>query len=229
MEKPQEGGWMKGEFTMNDHGMSLDAMSAFLEARLSRPLPGSAAHTSMFPLTAGGIRFKYITTMPQREGSVLILLYEDEGGLYFPLIKRPAYPGVHGGQVSLPGGKAEPGETPVETALREGEEEIGIVSHKVKVIGQMTGFNVAVSSIFITPVVGIYTERPEFRPDPREVERVLVFSVSKLQKQEEVLSREVRSNGSTPLIAPHFEIDEEIVWGATAMVMNEFRMVLRGD
>lgn len=214
---------------MNDQRTPLDTMSAFLEARLSRPLPGAAAHTSMYPLTAGGIRFRYKTTMPQREGSVLILLYEDEGGLYFPLIKRQPYPGVHGGQVSLPGGKTDPGETPVETALREGEEEIGIERRKVKVIGQMTGFNVAVSSIFVTPVVGIYNGRPEFRPDPREVEKVLIFSVSKLQQQEEVLSREVRSSGSIPLVAPHFEIEEEIVWGATAMVLNEFRMVLRGN
>lgn len=213
---------------MNDHGMSLDAMAAFLEVRLSRPLPGSTAHTAMFPVATSGIRFKYKTTMPQREGSVLILLYEDESGLYFPLIKRPAYTGIHGGQISLPGGKAEPGETPIETALREGEEEIGIDSRRVKVMGQLTSFNVAVSSIFVTPVVGVYNDRPEFRPDPREVERVLVFSVSKLQQQEEVLNREVRSSESIPLIAPHFEIDEEIVWGATAMVLNEFRMVLRG-
>lgn len=213
---------------MNDHGMSLDAMAAFLEARLSRPLPGSSAHTVMFPVAASGIGFKYKSTIPQREGSVLILLYEDEGGLYFPLIKRPAYPGVHGGQVSLPGGKAEQGETPVETALREGEEEIGIDSRKVTVVGQLTAFNVAVSSIFVTPVVGVYSDKPAFRPDPREVERVLVFSVSKLRQQEEVLSREVRSGGSIPLMAPHFEIEKEIVWGATAMVLNEFRMVLQG-
>lgn len=213
---------------MSDRDMSLGAMAAFLEARLSRPLPGIAAHTAMFPVAAGGIRFKYKSTMPLREGSVLILLYEDEGGLYFPLIKRPAYPGVHGGQVSLPGGKAEPGETPIETALREGEEEIGVDRHKVKVVGQMTGFNVAVSSIFVTPVVGVYNDRPQFEPDPREVERVLVFSVNKLQRQVEVLNREVLSSGSIPLLAPHFEIEEEIVWGATAMVLNEFRMLLQG-
>src|SRR5690606_29743371 len=197
---------------MSDRDMSLGAMAAFLEARLSLPLPGIAAHTAMFPISAGGIRFKYQSTMPLREGSVLILLYEDEGGLYFPLIKRPTYPGVHSGQVSLPGGKAEPGETPVETALREGEEEIGINGGGVRVVGLLTAFNVAVSGVFVTPVVATYTGRPVFRPDPREVERVLLFPLSKLQQQVDIISREVRSAGSIPLMAPHFEIEEEIVW-----------------
>lgn len=213
---------------MKDHNMSLDEMAAFLKARLTRPLPGSAAHSVMFPVAARGVRFKYKNKGPQRDGSVLILVYEGDGGLYFPLIKRPTYPGVHSGQVSLPGGKAEPGETPVETALREGEEEIGINSGSVRVVGLLTAFNVAVSGVFVTPVVATYTGRPVFRPDPREVERVLLFPLSRLQQQVDIISREVRSAGSIPLMAPHFEIEEEIVWGATAMVLNEFRMVLQG-
>lgn len=214
---------------MNDREQSLSAMTAFLTERLRGPLPGVAAHTAMIPFVATGVRFKYKATMPARRGSVLILLYEDGDGVYFPLIKRPAYTGVHGGQVSLPGGKAEPGENTTETAMREGEEEIGIDSRRVRPVGELTSFTVTVSNIFVTPVVGVYQGTPDFKPDAREVDRILVYSVGELLRQEEILSREILSSGSLPLMAPYFEADDEIIWGATAMVLNEFRMVLRGD
>lgn len=212
---------------MNAHDTSLDALADFLQERLQRPLPGAAAHASMFPLTRGNLRPKFKSSVPDRQGSVLILLYEQDGGVYFPLIKRPSYPGVHGGQISLPGGKADPGEAPAETALREGEEEIGIDSGSVTVLGQLTGFMVLVSNIFITPVVGIYRGLPTFKPDPREVERVLVYSLGELMRLEEIPKKEILSSGSIPLMAPHFEVGDEVVWGATGMVLNEFRMVLR--
>ena len=212
---------------MKDGEKSLSELSAFLEDRLSRPLPGPEAHTTMIPSAAGNIKFRYKTALPRRQGSVLILLYEDEGGLYFPLIKRPVYKGVHSGQISLPGGKAEPGESPTETAIREAEEEIGIDRRKVTTIGKLTGFTVTVSEIFITPVVGIYAEKPAFKPDPREVDKVLTFSLRNLLQLEEIPSREIIASGGFPLVAPHFEIDDEMVWGATAMVLNELRMVLR--
>lgn len=222
------GGWKKVRTRMNDHDRSLVELSAFLAERLKRPLPGPDAHSAMFPVTKENVRLKFESPSPARRGSVLILLYEDEGGVFFPLIKRPAYTGVHGGQISLPGGKAEEDETAVQTALREGEEEIGIDARKVTTVGTLTAFNVLVSNIFITPVVGVYRGVPAFRPDPHEVERVLVYPLSELLNQDEILKREILSSGSVPLIAPHFAAGEEIVWGATAMVLNEFRVVLRG-
>lgn len=219
----------KSGVPMSDREKSLTAMTAFLQERLRQPLPGLAAHTVMIPFAAGGIRFKYKTTAPSRRGSVLILLYEGDHGVYFPLIKRPAYTGVHGGQVSLPGGKADPGETAIETAVREGEEEIGIDRGKVIPVGELTSFTVSVSNIFITPVVGIYSDTPKFKPDVREVDKILVYSVSDLLRQEEIPNREILASGNLPLVAPHFQVDDEIIWGATAMVLNELRMVLRGE
>ncbi|MFO7256185.1 MAG: CoA pyrophosphatase [Bacteroidota bacterium] len=208
--------------------LNLSDLARYLQERLQQPLPGITAHEAMFPASRDEIQARYKFATPPRQGSVLLLLFEENGGIYFPLIKRPAYAGVHGGQVSLPGGKAEPGETALQTALREGEEEIGIVGHKVTAVGQLTSFNVLVSNIYITPIVGIYEGVPEFVPDPHEVDHVLLGSVSQLRQQQEITKREVISGARLSLLAPHFEVQKEVVWGATAMILNEFRLLLRG-
>ncbi len=212
-----------------DGEFDLSELARYLEERLQQPLPGTTAHEAMFPSSRGNRRPRYRASAPVRQGSVLLLLFQQAGEIYFPLIKRPAYAGVHGGQVSLPGGKAEPGETVLQTALREGEEEIGIHGDRVTALGQLTSFNVVVSNIYITPIVGTYEGVPEFIPDPREVDRVLLGSVSQLRLQREITKREVLSGTSLPLIAPHFEVQREVVWGATAMILNEFRLLLRGE
>ncbi|MDV3309495.1 MAG: CoA pyrophosphatase [Cyclobacteriaceae bacterium] len=215
---------------MTSHGeLNLPELARYLQERLQQPLPGVTAHEAMFPSSRGKLKARYRSNLPLRQGSVLLLLFEQAGEIYFPLIKRPEYTGVHGGQVSLPGGKAEPGETALQTALREGEEEIGIAGEKVTALGQLTSFNVVVSNIYITPIVGTYEGVPEFVPDPREVDRVLYGSVSQLRLQREIPKREVMSGTSFPLLAPHFEVQEEVVWGATAMILNEFRLLLRGE
>jgi 8-oxo-dGTP pyrophosphatase MutT (NUDIX family) len=212
-----------------DGELNLPDLVQYLQQRLQQPLPGATAHEAMFPTTGTNVRPRFPATSPLRQGSVLLLLFQQEEDIYFPMIKRPSYAGVHGGQVSLPGGKAEPGETAMQTALREGEEEIGIVSDKVTVLGQLSSFNVVVSNIYITPIVGAYDGVPEFIPDPHEVDHVLLGSVSQLRQQHEISKREVLSGTSLPLIAPHFEVQREIVWGATAMILNEFRLLLRGE
>jgi 8-oxo-dGTP pyrophosphatase MutT (NUDIX family) len=212
-----------------DSELNLSDLRRYLQERLQQPLPGVTAHEAMFPSSRDKIIARYRFTTPPRQGSVLLLLFEQDRGIYFPLIKRPQYVGVHGGQISLPGGKAEPGETALQTALREGEEEIGISSDKVTVLGQLTSFNVLVSNIYITPIVGVYEGVPQFVPDPHEVDRVLLGSVSQLYLQNEITKREVISGASLPVIAPHFEVQQEVVWGATAMILNEFRLLLRGD
>lgn len=77
--------------------------------------------------------------------------------------------------------------------------------------------------------MGTYEGMPEFVPDPREVDRVLYGSVSQLRLQHEIPTREVMAGTSLPLMAPHFEVQREVVWGATAMILNEFRLLLRGE
>lgn len=209
----------------NRNQMKLDY--AMLSQRLKAPLPGSQAHEPLRATPIGLIKPRFEHRSPPKPGSVLILLYEDRGKVMFPLTKRPDYLGAHGGQISLPGGKAEAGETRIETALREAEEEIGISRSQIEIVGELTEFFVIPSNFIITPVVGYLSGSPEFVPDSKEVKKIIKASVEDLLRADAVLTKEILAAKMFPMMAPHFEIENEIVWGATAMMLNEFRTVLK--
>jgi len=190
------------------------------------PLPGQEAHNIFRAKPIGDVRPRINHKTPPRPGGVLVLLYEDDGIVKFPLIKRPDYPGAHGGQVSLPGGKAEPGEDAVETALRECEEEIGVNRTEITVLGKLSNFFVLPSNYLVTPVIGCIDYKPLFRPDPYEVDRILESTLMNVTGDDAVKEKEILAAGKYRMMAPHFEVDNEVVWGATAMMLNEFRVVL---
>jgi len=208
---------------MND----LISLSEKLSKRLGQPLPGSSAHEPMRANSVGPIRPKFEHQLPPKPGSVLILLYEDEGKIKFPLIKRPEYPGAHSGQISLPGGKAESGENYLQTALREGEEEIGIRSAEIKIIGRLTEFFVIPSNYLIVPVVAYSLTKPAFVPQESEVVKILEGNLDELIHDDAIKTKEILAAKIYPMLAPHFLIENEIVWGATAMMLNEFRMIVK--
>jgi len=208
--------------------MKFDELVGKLRARLSEPLPGSIAYEPFRAVTSSGSLPKFEHKLPPKPGSVLILLYpgvNDEAT--FPLIKRQDYAGLHSGQVSFPGGKAEPGETYVETALRETKEEIGIDPTAVEVIGRLSDFFVMPSNFMVVPVLAYASRRPEFFGDAREVRRILECNLFSIMPDAAVRQKEILAAGQFRLIAPHFEVDGEIVWGATAMMLGELRACLK--
>jgi len=207
--------------------MDFTALCLKLGDRLRMPLPGEAAHDIFRAKPVGDVRPFFEHKEPPRPGGVILLLYEDDGEIKFPLIKRPEYTGHHGGQVSLPGGKAEEGEDAVETALRECEEEIGVRPGRLNVIGKLSDFFVIPSNFLVTPIIASFPSKPLFRPDPHEVSRIIEARVADLAAADPIRQKEILAAGKYRMMAPHFEIENEIVWGATAMMLNEFRVVLR--
>lgn len=207
--------------------MDLGLFSDKLNKRLVENLPGPLAHEPLRAKPVGNTIPRFEHKLPPKPGSVLILLCPQEDTFIFPLIKRPDYSGLHSGQVSFPGGKAEAGETPVETALREAHEEIGIDPAHVTVAGTLSNFFVVPSNFMVTPVVGITESSVSFRPDRHEVVRILYGKLSDILPDNAVKSKKILVANRYTMLAPHFEIDGEIVWGATAMMLNEFRLVLR--
>ena len=206
--------------------VAFDEWVSALRGRLQQPLPGAMAHEPLRATPVGEVRPVFEHKAPPKPGSVMILLYPDEGEIKFPLTKRPEYLGAHSGQVSLPGGKAEPGETPIETALREAEEEIGIRPDNLEVIGTLSEFFVIPSNFKVTPVIAVQRNRPLFVPDPVEVVRVLEGTISGLLRDDAVAVKEITAARVYRLNAPHFLMENEIVWGATAMMLNELRTIL---
>jgi len=207
--------------------IDLLSLSQKLSTRLTQPLLGSVAHEPMRANPVGSLRPKFEHQLPPKPGSVLILLYEDGDKIKFPLTKRPEYLGAHAGQISLPGGKAEPGENYIQTALREGEEEIGIHSAELKVVGRLSEFFVIPSNYLVVPVVAYSIAKPKFIPQESEVVKILEGNLDELIREDAIQTKEILAAKKYPMLAPHFLIEEEIVWGATAMMLNEFRMLVR--
>ncbi len=206
----------------------LVAFADDLAKKLLKPLPGNVAHEPLRATPIGSLIPKFEHKAPPKPGSVLILLYEQNGKIKFPLTKRPDYLGAHGGQISLPGGKAEWGEDYVQTALREGQEEIGIQPTEVKVIGRLSDFFVIPSNYIIVPVVAYALKQPTFRPQESEVEKILNCNLDDLLLDDAVKTKEILAAKVYSMRAPHFLVEGEVVWGATAMMLNELRTVMKG-
>lgn len=198
-----------------------------LKDRLVFPLPGTAAHEPLRATPAGSVLPRFDHPVPPKPGSVLILLYPHSDSIFFPLIKRPDYSGAHSGQVSLPGGKAEAGETPEETALREAHEEIGIPVSEVNIIGRLSQFFVIPSNFMVTPIVGYAESKLPMVPDLKEVTRILQGDLNSILPDEAICTKEILAAGRYRMMAPHFDIEGEVVWGATAMMLNEFRCIVK--
>ncbi len=198
-----------------------------LAARLRHPLPGRAAHRLMAPLPRAGWEPNFQPPSPPRQGGVLILLYPHNTQLHLPLILRPTYDGVHSGQVAFPGGGQEVLDADLTaTALREAHEEIGIDPTSVQILGQLSRLYIMPSNYEVWPTVAWTPQRPHFRTDPYEVERLLEIPLSALQDpanrhQEEWQLRDRKTQ------VPFFRVAEQTIWGATAMMLSELLTVLK--
>ena len=162
-----------------------------------------------------------------RAASVLVLLYGVEEETGFPLILRISGSGIHAGQVSLPGGAREDGESSVECALRETSEELGFDTSRVRIVRDLTPLHVPPSRFLVRPFVGVLDARPAFHPEPAEVEQWFDVSLDELvspaASREDIVEREGRL-----WRVPFYRLAGRRVWGATAMILAEFRSLVSG-
>ncbi|HEX9641319.1 MAG TPA: CoA pyrophosphatase [Candidatus Krumholzibacteria bacterium] len=198
--------------------MDFETRISLIEQALAGPLPGIVAKNEFWPRAVPaapteGERFE--------RAAVLILLYEREGRVAFPLMERTHFDGdAHSGQISLPGGRLEAGEGAIEAALREAEEELHIRSGDLRVLGQLSPHWIPVSSYLVHPVVAWAEREPEFRLDEREVAALIRCSVEELEDHASrgsfVLTRAGRETR-----VPCWKLDAGTLWGATAMILAE--------
>ena len=208
--------------------MNIQHIQSQLEQAFQKGLPGKRAQLEMAPMPIDPRRIAAEVPDDHRKSGVLLLFYPDASTIYFPLIKRPHYPGAHSGQVALPGGKVEPGDPDVVyTALREAEEEIGIDAGKVEVMGRLTELYIPVSNFLVTPIVGYTDQKPAFIPEKREVSRIIPTPLNQLIQPEVVKMTPISLGGGRYMKTPYFAIEGEQVWGATAMILSEFIQVMK--
>jgi len=190
-------------------------------------LPGKKAHLLLAPeIRKGEIETGAIPSSAQ-EGAVLILLYYKNESLYTAVILRNEYDGVHSGQISLPGGKAETTDSNFSiTAIRETHEEIGVQINFSQIIGQLSTFYVIPSNFVIYPFVAILNNPPEFVRDPTEVQKVIEIDILNELTIQKVVYRELVFRNSFTISAPGFLVSNEFMWGATAMIFSELIAII---
>ena len=193
-----------------------------MKDKLSLPLPGLESQMRM--ATMKRILRKGQVDVPEdaRKAGVLIMFYSRNGEVHIPFIKRNEYPGVHSGQVSFPGGGWEKDDKDITaTALRETEEEIGVKRNLVTAIGTLTNLYIPPSNFLVTPVVAYMDGQPEFKPDPDEVDRILEVPLKELVMPGAIQEKEITIFPDVRLKVPCFYIEEQVIWGATAMMLCE--------
>jgi 8-oxo-dGTP pyrophosphatase MutT (NUDIX family) len=194
-----------------------------LRRRLTSPLPGVDAQSRMSPRPRLGAD-SGIDVSTLRLAAALILIYPQEDAWLVPLTVRGSNLRHHTGQVSLPGGRLDGGESIEDAALREAHEEVGITPAEVDVLGRLTPLPVYVSGHLLHPVVGFAPRRPQFNLHSHEVERLIEVPIALLREPERVLWEE-RTRILPPkgvMNVPYFDVPDARVWGATAMVLAEF-------
>ena len=199
----------------------------FIEAltkMLSRDLPGKSAQRKMM-ITPN----RFPTENQENEGipaSILLLLYPLGGKWFFFLTKRSQNVEHHKGQISFPGGVVEKNESKMNAAIRETNEEIGVDKDAIKIIGSLTPFYIPVSNFHISPYVGWTEEKPHTKVQDAEVNRVFSVSINDLVLERNLKTKEdFYSNKSVKV--PYFDLNGETVWGATSMILSEFKFILR--
>jgi len=209
------------------HDRVVQTILEALRTRLAEPLPGHDAQSRMAPRLLGEPAPR-LATEDLRPAAAILLIYPHEGAWYVPLTVRGSHLRHHTGQVSLPGGRIDPGETIEGAALREAHEEVGVVPSEVELLGHLTPLTIDVSGHLLHPVVGRTDVRPRFQVEPGEVERLIEVPLA-LLRQPEIVKWEQRRRSRPPLTmmdVPYFEIAGAHVWGATAMILAEFLALL---
>jgi 8-oxo-dGTP pyrophosphatase MutT (NUDIX family) len=199
----------------------LSDLESFLRRRLAEPLPGPAAQRRFATTPPQPEWAPDLTPETARRAAALLLLYPTTEGMMLPLTVRQAGLPHHGGQVSLPGGAQDPGESSIDTALREAHEEIGVAAGHVRLVGQLSTLWIPVSNFVLTPIVGVADRRPDFRPHAGEVADLLELPLAHLRDSRHIQWGR-RSRRGLQIDYPYVAFEGHHIWGATAMILSEF-------
>lgn len=198
-----------------------------INTALKNPLPGAEAQYKMSHV----LRRSYKPPpADHKKAAVLLLIYPKDGQPHIVLTERASHhKDSHSGQMSFPGGRKEKTDQDLNaTALREAEEEIGLETQNVKVLGLLSQLYIPVSNFLVQPVLAIAEKELTFKPEPSEVKEIIEAPLSLILDENTKKEKDIRiSERMTLKAVPYFDVSDKIVWGATAMMMNELVEMLR--
>ena len=193
-------------------------------------LPGEVAQFKMAPMERLAVLKKIaIEKATVRKAGVLVLFYPSEvKQTTLALILRKTYKGVHSAQVGFPGGKYENEDPSLkETALRETEEEIGVLRNTVSVLKKLTEVYIPPSNFFVQPYLGITKNTPNFILQEEEVETLIEVPLIHFMDDTVKIHQNLTTSYAKNIKVPAFLLNDYLVWGATAMMLSEVREMLK--
>ena len=193
-------------------------------------LIGSKAHSLLAPPGRfEEIKDYFRSSSNPKKASVLIHIYPDlQKEARFVLIKRNRYEGIHSGQISLPGGKFQTlDSTDWNTAIREASEEVGLTKDMVVKIREITKVYIPPSNFIVSPFLSYSNEKPFFKPQKDEVDQIIETSLKTLLNPNSLIKRKISTSYIKDVLVPGYFLEGVFVWGATAMILSEFRELFK--
>lgn len=206
--------------------MDLLEQIEWLKNRLGQPLPGRDGQERM----AARVRpMPDVVPSDARPSAVMSLLFPVSNELHLLFIKRTEDGRAHSGQVSFPGGKQDPTDADLKaTALREAQEEVGLMPAAVGILGALTPLYIPVSNFQVHTYVAFAEEKPKYNINHEEVQHVLEVPVAELFHADRKVTTDVVSPalpGVIRNVKAYQLTDGTIIWGATAMILSELEMI----
>jgi 8-oxo-dGTP pyrophosphatase MutT (NUDIX family) len=193
-------------------------------------LPGEQFHLKMAPIERLlELKGQARQALTAKKAAVLMLFYPAENDeTRFVLILRKTYKGVHSAQVGFPGGKWEEGDIDFQaTALRETEEEVGVFRKNIKVYKKLTEIYIPPSNFFVQPYLGSTNEKPHFVLQEEEVDAIIEVPLREFMDDAVKITKTLTTSYAKEIDVPAFLLQNHVVWGATAMMLNEVREMLK--
>ncbi len=205
-----------------------DLFFSKLRQALSEELPGASAQNRMTARSRIPTE-EWLEKRPDHKQSAVVLpLFFHAGEIHTSLILRPTYDGVHSGQLALPGGRYEEIDGTIEqTAIRETQEEVGILLKTEHLAGKLTPVYIPVSNFLVHPFVAVLAQRPNYIKQDAEVEQIFDIPLQYFLKEEIKTIERIAVGKNQFLDAPGYRIEGRLLWGATAMMFSEMESVLQ--
>ena len=205
--------------------MKLDKKIKLIKRRLLKELPGWKSQRKMAVMPINAVtRLAFYPPSDAKLAAVAIILFQEDKKFKFFLTRRTSNVDHHKGEISLPGGGQDKGESFKDTSLRESEEEIGI-NIPLELIGKLTPLYAPVSGFLIHPYVWYSKDKPITTINENEVESIYDIGLEELQDDTIVSTKSIKVKGLN-VDVPSFHFDSCISWGATAMILSEFKDAL---
>lgn len=208
--------------------MDFDLFKSLTSEIVAAPIGGVESQFKLAPKIRKPFSNKLIQEQQPKKAAVLALFYPNQKNeTCFILTKRASYNGTHSAQISFPGGKFDSRDDSLKnTALRETYEEIGILKKDIVILKEMTDVYIPPSNFLVTPFLGYSNKTPVFKIN-NEVEELIPVSLNHFFNNSALSTTTLSTSYAKEMIVPCFKLNSYIVWGATAMMLNEIRELLK--